>query len=159
MQSLKFLFKVSEAQDDKAGGDCLVQTMMVYNPILILGIFTPYSMSQSKGKLLVHRLLTFCTISVMFSSLCLSRKLGRARNPAAIKTGFGTMTSSSEPVKLPPSFLASMAPSFDVTLDPSSRCPTLAPQAHDHLLAALRGDRSLSLLWVNTKGHDCWIAC
>ena len=67
MQSWKFLFKV-EAQDDKAGGDCLVQTMMVYNPILILGIFTTYSMSQSNGKLLVHRLLTFCTISVMFSS-------------------------------------------------------------------------------------------
>ena len=119
----------------------------------------PYSMSKSKGYLLVHRLLTSCILSMVFSSYCISRKRGRVRNPAAVRPGFVKMTSSSGPVKLPTGFLMSMAPSFNVTLRPKQLVSCLGPtQAHDHLLAAFPGDRSFSLLWVNTKGHDCWIA-
>lgn len=116
-------------------------------------------MSKSKGYLLVHRLLTSCILSMVFSSHCISRKLGRVRNPAAVRPGFVKMTLSSGPVKRPTGFLVSMAPSFNVTLRPKQLVSCLGPtQAHDHLLAALPGDRSFSLLWVNTKGHDCWIA-
>ena len=96
---------------------------------------------------------------MVFSSHCISRKLGRIWNPAAIRTGFVKMTSSSGPEKLPTGFLVSMAPSFNGTLRPKQPVSCLGPtQANGHLLAALPGDRSFSLLWGNTKGHDCWIA-
>lgn len=63
------------------------------------------------------------------------------------------MTLSSGPEKLPTGFLVSMAPSFSGTLRPKQPGSCLGPtQAHDHLLAALPGDRSFHSFGETPRG-------